>query len=71
MGEVSLHQKIVLPLRLMDRGRDVIGAIGRILWPAPGWLRTRLGGGLPSAYGRYYGDLARRVWGILAGPRLN
>ena len=51
---------------LIDRGRDVGGALGRALWPSAGWMRARYGiaaGSAPALYRAH----ARRLGGVVRG----
>jgi hypothetical protein len=52
----------VIALLLVDRGRDVVGALGRIACPSPAWVRARYGPGatLFAAYAAHY----RRMAGV-------
>jgi Uncharacterised nucleotidyltransferase len=57
----------VIALLLVDRGRDVIGALGRIACPSPAWVRARYGPGSPllTAYAAHY----RRMAGVGRGMK--
>ena len=58
----------VVTLLLIDRGRDVIGSVGRALWPSAAWLRARYGGQCPGV-GRLYLSHLRRMVGVLGESR--
>jgi hypothetical protein len=57
----------VIALLLVDRGRDVVGALGRIACPSPAWVRARYGPGatLFAAYAAHY----RRMAGVGRGVK--
>jgi hypothetical protein len=54
----------LVTLLLIDRGRDVIGSVGRALWPSAAWLHARYGRG-SIGIGRLYLAHLRRVAGVL------
>jgi hypothetical protein len=55
-------------LLMMDRGRDVLGAVREALLPPADWLRARYGPGAASR-GALYWAHARRLGGVLGGLR--
>jgi len=55
------HLEHVVPLLLMDRGRDCLASTVRAVAPGPAWTRLRYGGRWPVAYARHGG----RALGIL------
>lgn len=59
----------VIALLLVDRGRDVIGALGRVACPSPAWVRARYGPGstLLTAYAAHYRRMACVGRGVKEG----
>ena len=56
----------VITLLLLDRGRDLYGALRHALWPSAGWMRARYGiegASRPALYRAH----ARRLGGVLGG----
>lgn len=51
----------VTALLLVDRGRDVVGALGRVAFPSPAWVRARYG---PGSTLRAYVAHLRRMAGV-------
>ena len=58
----------VVTLLLVDRGRDVYGALRHALWPPADWLRARYGRASASRPALYWAH-ARRLGGVLSGLR--
>lgn len=61
-----LRLEHLVTLLLVDRGRDLGGALRRALWPSAGWMRARYGidtASLPALY-RAHG---RRLGGVVGG----
>jgi hypothetical protein len=55
----------VVTLLIIDRARDVVGSVGRTLWPSAAWLRARYGRE-SAGLGRLYVAHLRRMAGVLA-----
>jgi hypothetical protein len=56
----------LVTLLLVDRGRDLTGALRHALWPSAGWMRARYG---IEAHSRpaLYRAHARRLGGVAGG----
>jgi hypothetical protein len=59
----------LVTLLLVDRARDVVGALRKALWPSAGWMRARYGlaaGSAPALYRAHARRLGRVVHGAAA-----
>src|SRR5205814_9644407 len=65
----------LIALLLVDRGRDLLGTLGRTLLPPPAWLGARYEGRGSSRLGHYVahyrrlGQVIRQATGGLGPPR--
>ena len=66
------HLEHLIPLLLVDRSQDLLGAVSRLLWPPPAWMRARYAGdasALPALYLAHYcrlGEVLREAGAGLA-----
>ena len=67
-AERRVRLEYAVTLLMMDRGRDVLGAVREALLPPADWLRARYGPGAASR-GALYWAHARRLGGVLGGLR--
>ena len=67
-AERRARLEYVVTLLLVDRGRDVLGALREALLPPADWLRARYGPGAATR-GALYWAHARRLGGVLGGLR--
>lgn len=67
--EATVHLEPVVPLLLVDRGRDCARALAAAVVPSPSWVQLRYERPWPWAYARHYGNALGILGRTLAGSR--